>query len=152
MAVLLLGGCSPSGDDEAAPTTSAPAAGPTTTARPVDTSFTGADSARFCDLARTYGERSSDLGSSPTPDQLRTVVREGQAAISQAVSAAPAEIKNDVEALAAGFGAVLAELERVDFDAARLPPTAFGPLQTPEFQAATTRFQAYVRSVCGITG
>jgi len=151
VAVLLLGACSGGGDDEAAPT-SAPSTGPATTARPVDTSFTGRDSAEFCNLARTYAERSTGVASSPTPEQLRTVVREGQAAISQAVGAAPTEVKNDVEVLAAAFGTLLDELEKVNFEGSRLPPTAFGQLQTPEFQAATTRFQAYTRSVCGITG
>ncbi len=147
--VLLLGGCN-GGDDEAASTTSAPAPGPTTTGRPVDTSFTGQDSARFCDLARTYDDRSTALGSSPTPGQLRTAVQEGEAAISQAVGAAPPEIKNDVEVLAAAFGAVVDELEKANFDPNRVSPAAFEQLQAPEFQAATTRFQAYLRNVCGV--
>ncbi len=151
-AMVLVAGCSGGGDDEAAPASSVPGPGPPTTVRPVDTSFTGQDSAQFCDLARTYDERSTDVGSSPTPDQLRTAVQEGQTAIDQAVDAAPGEIRNDVLVLAAGFGAVLGELEKVNFEVTRLPPTAFGPLQTPEFQASTTRFQAYIRSVCQVAG
>ena len=151
-ALLLLTGCSGGDDDDqAAPTSTGPAAGgPTTTVRPVDTSFTGQNSAQFCTLARTYNERFSSVGSNPSPAQLRTVTREGQTAIGQAVSAAPAEIKPDVEVLARTFTGLLTELERVNFEVARLPPAALQSLQAPEFAQSTTRFQAYTRSVCGI--
>ncbi len=155
VALLVLGGCSGGDDDEAAPTTSAPAGaaagGPASTVRPVDTSFTGQNSAQFCALARTYNERFTKVGSNPTPAELRTVAREGQRAISEAVSAAPAEIKKDVEVLAATFTGLLGELEKVNYDAARLSPSAFAQLSATEFQTSTTRFQAYIRSVCGVS-
>ena len=152
LALLVLTGCSGGDDDnDAAPPPSTAAAGPTPTARPVDTSFTGQNSAQFCSLARTYTERFSSVGSNPSPAQLRTVAQEGQTAISQAVSAAPAEIKPDVEVLARTFGNLITELERVNYDAARLPATALQALQAPEFTQATTRFQAYSRTVCGIS-
>ncbi|HVL06719.1 MAG TPA: hypothetical protein VM388_12075 [Acidimicrobiales bacterium] len=152
LTLVVLAGCSGGGDDDdAAPTTAAAGAGgPTTTVRPVDTSFSGQNSAQFCALARTYSERANAFGSNPTPAQLRTATREGQTAITQAVNAAPAEIKPDVEVLARAFTAILAELEKVNFEPARMPPAALQPLQTPEFQQSTTRFQAYGRSVCGI--
>ena len=149
----MLAGCSGGDDEDAAPTTSAPAgtAGPTTTVRPVDTSFTGQNSAQFCALARTYNERFTSVSPNATPAQLRTVAREGQTAITQAVNAAPAEIKPDVEVLARSFGSLLSELEKVNFEVARLPPTALQALQAPEFQQSTTRFQAYIRTVCGVS-
>lgn len=100
---------------------------------------------------RTYTERFSSVGSNPSPAQLRTVAQEGQTAITQAVAAAPAEIKPDVEVLARTFGNLITELERVNYDATRLPPGALQALQAPEFTQATTRFQAYSRSVCGIS-
>ncbi len=150
-ALLVLTGCSGGDDDEAAPTTSAQAGGPTTTVRPVDTSFTGQNSAQFCNLARTYSERASTLGANPTPAQLRTVTREGQTAITQAVNTAPAEIKPDVEILARTFTGLLNEFEKVNFEVARLPPAALQSLQAPEFTQSTTRFQAYIRTVCGIS-
>ena len=40
----------------------------------------------------------TQIGANATPAQLRTVAREGQTAINQAVSAAPGEIKGDVQA------------------------------------------------------
>ena len=152
VALVMLAGCS-GGDDKAASTATTAggaAAGPTTTVRPVSTSFSGANSAQFCALARTYNDRFTSVGSNPTPAQLRTVTREGQTAITQAVAAAPAEIKPDVEVLARVFGAMLTALEAVNFDAPKLPPTALAGLSSPEFTASTQRFQAYTKSVCGI--
>ena len=151
LALLVLTGCSGGDDDDAAPSTTAAAAGPTTTIRPVDTSFTGQNSAQFCSLARTYTERFSSVGSNPSPAQLRTVAQEGQRAITEAVNTAPAEIKPDVEVLARTFGNLITELERVNYDAPRLPAGALQALQAPEFTQATTRFQAYTRTVCGIS-
>ena len=147
LAVLALTSCSGGDDKRVAPATS----GPTTTGRPVDTSFTGQNSAEFCMLARTYNERFTKVGANATPVQLRAVAREGQSAITQAVSAAPPEIKTDVQVLASAFSTLLAELEKVDFDVAKLPPAALSSLSTAEFQASTTRFQAYNRTVCGLS-
>jgi hypothetical protein len=152
--LLVLAGCSSGGDDKAAPTTTAagtPSTGPTSTVRPVDTSFTGQNSTQFCTLARTYNDRFTQVGTNPTPAQLRIVAREGQTAITQAVTAAPAEIKNDVQVLANAFGSLLSELEKVNYDVSKLPPSAVTSLTAPEFQASTTRFQAYLRTVCGVS-
>lgn len=155
-ALLVLAGCSGGIDRRTAPTTlttvGAGVSGPTTTALPVNTSFTGQDSAKFCALAKTYNEGFTKVGANPTPAELRVVAREGQTAISNAISAAPAEIKKDVEVLASAFTALLNELEKVNFEVAKVAPAAFSQLQSPEFQQSTTRFQAYSRTVCGLTG
>lgn len=155
LALVVLGGCSSgSSKKQASPSTSTPAAtapgGPTTTIRPVDTSFTGQNSAQFCGLAKTYNDRYSNLGPTNTPAQLKTVVQDGRTAINAAASAAPAEIKPDVQVLADAFGSVYNELEKVNFDATKVSLTAFAPLQTPQFQQSTVRFQAYLQKVCGI--
>jgi hypothetical protein len=99
-------------------------------------------------LAKTYNDRFTSVGTSPTPAQLRTLAREGQTAITQAVNAAPTEIKPDVQVIANTFGGLLTELEKVNFEATRMPPSAFNSLSSPEFTASTTRFQAYIRTVC----
>ena len=151
VALLVLAGCSGGDDDEDAAPTTTVAAGTPTTVRPVDTSFTGQNSAEFCGLARTYNDRFTEVGANPSPAELRTVTREGQTAINDAVRSAPAEIKPDVEVLARTFTNLLTELERVNFEASRLPPAAIQSLSAPEFQQSTTRFQAYIRSVCGIS-
>ncbi|MGI8984325.1 MAG: hypothetical protein ACR2HM_07305 [Acidimicrobiales bacterium] len=151
VALLVMAGCSrgDDNDDAASNTTTPAAAGPTTTARPVDTSFTGQGSAQFCALSRTFNERFGSVSASPTAAQLRTLTREGQAAITEAVTKAPAEIKADVQVIAATYNGLVAELEKVNFEATRLPPAALGALSAPEFTRATTRFQTYTRTVCG---
>ena len=143
-----MAGCS--GDDNDSDTAS-PAAGPTTTVRPVDTSFTGQNSEQFCNLARTYNERFGRVSANPSAAELRTLSREGQTAITQAVGSAPAEIKRDVEIIAAAFNGLLAEMEKVNFEVTRLPQTAFSGLSTPEFTQSTLRFQSYTRNVCKFT-
>ena len=154
LALLVLAGCSGGDDDTAtsAPSTTAPAAagGPTTSLRTVDTNFTGQGSAEFCNLARTYTERSNQLGPNATPAQLRTVAREGQTAINQALNAAPAEIKNDVQIIATAFGGLLTDLEAANYEVTRVAPASFARLQAPEFATASQRFQAYVRNVCKV--
>ena len=150
LALLLLTSCSGGDDDDAATTTSAPATtlAPGATTAPT---FTGQNSAQFCALARTYNDRFTSVGPNASATQLRTVAREGQTAISQAVSAAPTEIKADVEVIAQTFTALLTELEKVNFEVTRLPPASLQSLSAPDFQASTVRFQAYLRSVCGFS-
>lgn len=155
VALAVMAGCSGDDDDAASDTTAPPASaapGASTTVRPVDTSFTGQNSAQFCTLARTYNERSSRVGAAPTAAELRSVTREGQTAISQAAGAAPAEIKKDVDVIAAAFNSLVSEMEKVNFEVARLPPSALNSLSAPEFTQSTTRFQSYLRTVCGVTG
>lgn len=152
VALVLLGGCSGDDKDKASSTPTTSASAVTTTGRPVDSSFTGQNSAQFCTLAKTYNDRFSTVNTASTPAQLRIVAQEGRTAINQAASAAPAEIKADVQVIANTFGALIGELEKVNFDVSKMSPTAVSSLQAPEFQTSTTRFQAYLRSVCGIAG
>ena len=154
LALLVLTGCSSGDDDEdAAPAASTAPAGPTTTLRAVDTTFTGQGSGEFCTLARTYTERFANVGNpgSSSPAQLRTLANEGRTAITQAANVAPPEIKADLQLIATTFTNLLAELEKANFDATKVAPTAFAPLQTPEFGRASQRFQAYSRDVCKIS-
>ena len=149
LALLVLAGCS-SGDDD---NDAAPApAGPTTTLQAADPNFTGQGSTEFCNLARTYTERSANVGNPATssPAQLRALANEGRTAITQAANAAPAEIKADVQLIATTFTNLIAELEKVNYDGTKLTQAAFAPLQTPEFGRASQRFQAYNRDVCKI--
>jgi hypothetical protein len=153
-AVALLGlvGCSDGSDKASSTTTAAPlATGPTTTLRAVDTSFTGQGSANFCNLAKTYNEQSKNVASAATPTQLRTVVRDGRTAITQAVAAAPAEIKGDMEVLAAAFIDLSDAFDKANYDASKVNPASLSKLQAPEFQVSTQRFQAYLRNICKVT-
>ena len=157
VALVVLTGCSSGGSKQASsgsstPTTTAAASGPTTTIRPVNTSFTGANSAQFCALAKTYNDSSASRNTATTPAQLKAVTQAGQTAINQAVTAAPAEIKPDVQVLSDAFNTLFTALNQVNFDATKLSASSLTALQTPEFQASTVRFQAYLKSVCGIGG
>lgn len=154
LALLVLTGCSGGGDDnDAAPAASTAPAGPSTTLAAVNPTFTGQGSTEFCTLARTYTERSANVGnlSQSNPAQLRTLANEGRTAITQAANAAPAEIKADVQLIATTFSGLLVELEKANYEAAKMAPTAFAPLQTPEFGRASQRFQAYTKDVCKIS-
>ena len=57
-----------------------------------------------------------------------------------------------MQVIANVFTGLLIELEKVNFDIGKLSPSSLGSLQAPEFQSSTTRFQAYLRSVCGVGG
>jgi len=154
VALLVLAGCR-GGDDDAAspgPTTAASESATSTTLRTVDTNFTGQGSTQFCNLARTYNERFTQIGPNATPAQLRTAAREGQTAINQAVNAAPAEIKNDVQVIATALGGFLTDLEAANYDVNKLTPATFAKLQAPEFATSSQRFQAYTRNVCKVGG
>lgn len=118
----------------------------------MDTSFSGADSAAFCALARSYKATSKNLGSAATPDQLRANLDVARTAINQALVRAPGEIKPDVAVLARAFSDLFDAFQAANFDAGAVSPTALAKLETPEFQAATVRFEAYLHTVCGVTG
>jgi hypothetical protein len=126
--------------------------GVATTQAPVDPHFSGQGSADFCTLSRTYTDRSGSVGASATSAQLRALAREGQTAIAQAASVAPAEITADVQIISSAFGSLLVELDKVNYDPSRMTPSTFAALQAPEFARSTQRFQAYIRDVCKIIG
>jgi hypothetical protein len=150
VALSILVGCSARTSDPAAESAApAGAAAPPPTSTPPDPHFTGANSERFCALARTYDDSFAGIGSSPTSAQLRTVATEGQRSIDEALNAAPGEIRDDVQLVARTFGAFLGDLQKVEFEVAKLPTNAVSRFTAPDFQAATKRFDAYIRTVCG---
>ena len=146
---LLLAGCGGDSDD------AAPGAGPTTTAAAatpgsVDTDFTGQDSERFCELLRTYNTRFEGLGITD-PTQLKALATEAEAALREAVALAPAEVKGDVNVVAAASTGFFKVLAQANYDFTRVTPDALAGLQTPEVQASTQRLGAYGQKVCGLT-
>lgn len=149
LTLALLGACT-SDDKKSATPAAAGDAVPSTAVRPVDTSFTGQNSAQFCALAKTYSDRSANVSSAPSSAQLRTLSQDARNAITQAADVAPGEIKADAQVVSKAFVGLFTELERANFDPAKVSPAAFSDLQTPELSTATTRFQAYLRNVCGI--
>ncbi len=126
---------------------------PTSAAAPAGsggTEFSGAGSERFCGLARGYRDNLDRL-STTDPTQLKTLAQDAEKAIKEAVATAPAEIKGDVQVVAAASTAFFQQLGRVNYDITKLSPDSLSGLQKPEVQASTQRVTAYTEKVCGIT-
>ena len=142
-AVLGLTGCGGGGDDDdAAPAQTTPA--------PATTALLGNDQAGtpFCGLARTYTEKFSTLLTvANDPVKLRAATTDAEAAIRQAQSSAPAEIKADVTAVATTAAQVLAALQRNNFDLAKTSDVT--KLQEPAFQTSLANLTRYARAHCG---
>ncbi|HJV09320.1 MAG TPA: hypothetical protein VJ653_06545 [Acidimicrobiales bacterium] len=141
-AALALTGCGGGGDDDdAAPTTVAPAT----------TAVLGNDQAGtpFCGLARTYTEKFSTLLSvANDPVKLRAATTDAEAAIRQAQSQAPAEIKSDVTVVATTASQVLAALQKNSFDLSKTAEVS--KLQEPAFQTSLNNLNRYARAHCGV--
>lgn len=156
LAVLVMTGCGKSSNEKASDTTATTKAATVTTAAggsgtTVDTKFTGKGSTQFCNLAKTYSDKSGQLVPSiSNPAQLRTLFKDLQVAVKEAVDVAPAEIKADVTLLASFYNDFANALDKVNYDFTKLPPDTAAKLQDPKFQAAATRLDAYSKQVCGI--
>jgi len=143
VAILGLTGCGGGDDDDAAP---AP-----TTAAPTTTAAVGNDQAGtpFCGLARTYTEKFSTLlAVANDPVKLRAATTDAEAAIRQAQTTAPAEIKSDVGVVATTAKDVLAALQKNNFDLSKTPEVS--KLQEPRFQASLASMNRYARAHCGV--
>ena len=127
VALLPLAGCSDDKKSDSASSTTA--AGSATTARPVDTSFTGEGSEEFCQFIATFTE-GQNVNPSASNAELEASLREALAAIDQAVSVAPGEIKNDVVAIADTFDQVVTALSSAEFDLERVDSTVLEALQS----------------------
>jgi hypothetical protein len=147
VAALGLAGCGGGGGDEdAAPTTTAPPAA-TTTAPVVGNDQAGTP---FCQLARTYTEKYAGLlAAANDPARLRSLTTDAEAAIRQAQSTAPAEIRADVTLVAGTAREILSALQQNNFDLSRTPD-AVTKLQEPRFQTALGNVNRYGRAHCGL--
>ncbi len=144
VAVLGLAACGggDSGDDAAPATTTAP---------PPTAAVVGNDQAGtpYCGLARTYTEKfSTILASANDPVRLRAVTTDAEAAIRQAQSTAPAEIKSDVTVVATTARQVLTALQKNNFDLAGT--SEITKLQEPAFQTSLANMNRYARAHCGV--
>ncbi len=143
---LVLAACGGGNDDDEG------SASPTTVAGSGQTepSFTGNPNSRYCQLARTYLDKSRQLSQSGgSPDALRALYKDAERDIKAAVDAAPGEIKNDARVVADGLTVLVAGFERAGWDPSRVTPDTFNAVTTPEFQASASRVEAYTSQVCG---
>lgn len=140
VAAVLLAACSGGGDDDsAAPSTTAvaPTTAPSSSGNP------------FCDFVKNFSDRFGrvDLGLSD-PARFRTVMQDASNAIRDAQGSAPAEIRADVGTLNTYFQRFMGVLQQANFDLTKVPPNSIEQLQSPEFTAAGTRVDTYVRENC----
>jgi hypothetical protein len=149
VALLPLTGCSDGKDSDGATPTSV---GGATTARPVDTSFTGEGSEEFCRFITTFTEGSQNVSPTASPAELEASFREALTAIDQAVSVAPGEIKTDVESIANTFEGVVTAVSTAEFNLDRVDASALAALQSEGFLDSVTRLQAYLTSICKTSG
>ena len=135
VALGALGACG--SDDDGATSTSLP---PSTT----PSGFTGEESEDFCKLARDYSAQIRAVGANVTnPVQLKNVLADVEPAVAKAVDEAPAEIKPDIEYLAAAFKEIRNSLETGE-------QVNLTTLSDPRFQTSADRVTRYGREVCGI--
>lgn len=146
MGLVLLSGCSDSkdSDEQSAPTTAVVRTTATTTTVPRQIS-----GGPFCEFALTFNDRFARVGTDASnPARLRATFEEGVKAIEDAQQIAPAEIKEDVSVLATTMRDLATMLNRANYDASRLSPTAIHQLASPELKAAGERLEAYTKENC----
>src|SRR4051812_30895753 len=123
-------------------------------------SFSGKGSSDLCGYAKQIEASSNlnDVFSGDNPN-LKEAYSKLDDVFNQAVSKSPAEIKPDMQTLQKGFKALEDVLAKYDYDiskmtqAAASDPSVTQQIQTfdtPEFQAASQRVDAYFQNVCGI--
>lgn len=105
-----------------------------------------ASSANWCDLAQKV-EDSSNALDSPTADGIHEFADQVKAS----VSAAPAEIKADVEILATFVDDLATALEENDDNVLLAFDSLSSELSDPKFEEAGNRIDAYNKRECGIT-
>ncbi len=149
VALLPLVGCSDDKKDASGTSTSL---SPGSTARSVDTRFTGEGSGEFCQFITTFTEGSQSLSPNATPAELEAEFREALGAIDQAVSVAPAEIKGDVEVIADTFERVVTAVSTAGFQLDQVDASTLQELQSENFLDGVARLQAYLTSVCRTGG
>jgi hypothetical protein len=153
VALLAFAGCSDSKKDDAASTTTSTSAATTaTTARPVNTSFTGEGSAEFCGFIASFTTESQTVSPTATPAELEASFRESLDSLDKAEAVAPAEIKPDVEAIADTFDKVEAAASAAGFDLKKVDASSLLALQSPGFLQSVTRLQAYTTNICHLAG
>jgi hypothetical protein len=123
-------------------------------------SFSGKGSSDLCGYAKQIedSQNLNDVFSGDNPN-LKDAYAKLDNVFDQAVSKSPAEIKPDMQTLQKGFKALENVLAKYDYDigkmtqAAASDPSVMQQIQTfdtPEFEAASSRVDAYFENVCGI--
>ena len=150
--LVLLAACSSGsqGSQAKGQATTSVAGGDTAAAGTPNTSFTGAGSSEYCRLSRDYAASAKKFAVPTNAAELRQVFEDAAKDIKAVLAVAPPEIKADVQTLANGLASIMTVMEAANYDEERFAATP--PSLPPNFDAASTRIDAYTRNVCGLTG
>lgn len=145
-------GARPTSTARATTTTAlAPAAqpvGPLTALPPVQAPFRGDPNSPYCLLARSNKAAPKPLLNNK--NALKQQFRQADSDARAAAVLAPDPIKNDVALLANSISALVAALEKADYELARVPSDAMSAISSPASREASTRISTYVADVCGV--
>ena len=133
--VVGLAGCG--GDDDSEESSSTPT-----------TATASARGGRFCELLRSYSDRFARTRSVSEPGQLRDLLRDARSDIKEAREVAPPDVKADAENVARVFDEYVTALEKVDYNASRVPVDVAQRLAAPEFVSGGQRIEVYARTNC----
>jgi len=120
----------------------ASSSGPSTTFKP-----SGSSSSKFCDDARNLS-KSQQLN--PGTD-LKKTYQELNSLGPRVESEAPSSIKADVHTVFAALNSIGQALAAVNYDISKVNPAQLQAFSTQQFKDATTRIDAYLTQVCGVT-
>lgn len=146
VAAILVGGCLGAaiagcgGGDSSRATTGQRS---TSTAPP---RFKGSANSEVCQLITAIEADSNN--SDTDPASTRDFYRRLFELRGQLVSAAPAEVKADMEVFIDGYHQIDKALAAVDYDRSKVAPEKLAIMNDPKFEAAISRVGAYATQVC----
>jgi len=145
--LILVAGCSSKKSAAPATTTSTPTvAGSAATSSTVP-HFSGSSSSKYCNLAKQFSQ-------AITPNlsgNAKQLFSEFDTESAPFVSAAPSDIKGDVETVVNVIKQLETEFQAVNYDATKLTAADLAPVESPTFSTATVRINDYDVQVCGLT-
>jgi hypothetical protein len=142
----------PSTSAAAAPSTAAaavPSAALPSAATPTKVVATGGG--KFCQEAAAVSNAGLSAASQGiTPADVKAQVAQYKAEEKVVLATAPGSIKPDMQTLFAGVDKLYAALVAANYDYTKLDPTTLTSFDTPAFEAASNRVDAYLKNTCGI--
>ena len=103
----------------------------------------------WCAVGDTFEQESPLDSADPTdPEAFRTAIEEFQGQLDEVRSAAPDEIRDDVNLVLDGFDGFFGALEEADFNVMEIDPAVLEPLNSEELNAASERITAFTEENC----
>jgi hypothetical protein len=114
---------------------------------------TGSLGSSFCQASGALKKREAaeEKGFADTPQALEKLEKEGVAELPEFERLAPSSLKSAVEVLVTEDRLVFSELQKANFNYAKLPPNFIQAFEAPKFTQATDQITNYLTHVCGIS-